>query len=305
MRLIFAGTPAAAVPTLAALRQSPHEVVGVFSQPDRPRGRGRELAPTPVAAFAREHDLALFQPERINSEVELLRSLAPDVAVVVAYGALIKTEALAVPRDGWINLHFSLLPSYRGAAPVQHALLHGDPITGATTFLLDEGMDTGPILGRMTEAVRPEDTTGALLDRLAEGGARLVLATLGSIDSGQAVPIAQEGDGVSYAPKISREQARVDWGRSARLVDRHVRAMTPEPGAWTLLDGEVVVIERAHLTEHSDPDLLPGVVEVRDGRPLVGCGDGALELRQVRPAGKRSMPAADWLRGRRSAVHFS
>lgn len=304
MRLIFAGTPEAAIPTLAALVESRHEIVGVFSQPDRPQGRGRAVLATPVAKFAREHDLPLHQPIRINAEAPLIADLAPDAAVVVAYGALIKPELLQIPRIGWINLHFSLLPAFRGAAPVQHALLAGETITGATTFLLDEGMDTGPVLGHVTEAIRPEDTTGSLLERLSVSGAQLLVATLRALEDGTATAVPQAGEGASTAPKLNRAQARIEWNRSGRLLDRHIRAMTPEPGAWTLFHDMSVIIEQAVFSD-SDLSLDSGVLAVAAGRVLVGTADAPLELLRVRPAGKRSMLAADWVRGIRGEIVFS
>jgi methionyl-tRNA formyltransferase len=205
--------------------------------------------------------------------------------------------ALAVPPHGWVNLHFSLLPAWRGAAPVQHAVLHGDDVTGATTFLLEEGLDTGPVLGSMTEAVRPDDTSGTLLDRLAAGGATLLVATLDGIEDGSLTPVPQPTDGVSFAPKLSPEDARVDWSAPAFHVDRLVRACTPAPGAWTLAGGERLGL--GPVRPVGDPEALaPGQVRVEKARVLVGCGDGrVVVLGEVRPAGRRPMAAADWARG--------
>jgi methionyl-tRNA formyltransferase len=310
LRVLFAGTPAAAVPTLKALIETHHEIVGVISQPDRGQGRGRKVLPTPVADVAREHGLALYQPEQVNVETDLIRSLAPDVAVVVAYGAILKESILEIPPLGWVNLHFSLLPAYRGAAPVQHAILRGEQITGATTFRLDSGMDTGPILGQITESVASRDTTGDLLSRLSVSGASLVMATLNHLESGEAKAVPQSNDGVSYAPKIDRSMARIDWSQSALLIDRHVRAMSPEPGAWTMLNDLNVSIEKV---DPVDPggvgsptgvDLAPGVVLASKSSVLVGTGRGLLYLKTVRPSGKASMPAEDWARGIRGDAVF-
>jgi methionyl-tRNA formyltransferase len=309
LRVLFAGTPAAAVPTLKALIASHHEVVGVVSQPDRGQGRGRKVLPTPVAEIARAHGLDLHQPERINLETEMIRSLAPDVAVVVAYGALLNDSLLEIPPHGWVNLHFSLLPAYRGAAPVQHAIWRGEQISGATTFRLDSGMDTGPILGQVTESVKATDTSGDLLARLSVSGAALVMATLDHLESGDSKAIPQSHEGISYAPKIDRMMARIDWSQSALLIDRQVRAMSPEPGAWTMLKDHNVSIETVEPLDPSaaiatDIDLAPGVVLALKSAVLVGTGRGLLQLRQVRPSGKASMPAEDWARGIRGDAVF-
>src|SRR5688572_6547605 len=233
VRLVFAGTPAVSVPSLDALLDSRHEVVAVVSRPDAPAGRGRRLSRSPVAARATEAGVEILTPPtpRDPEFLQRLRALAPDCCPVVAYGALVPPQALAVPRHGWVNLHFSLLPAWRGAAPVQHAIRHGDDITGATTFRLDEGMDTGPVFGTLTEAVRPTDTSGDLLDRLATAGAGLLVATLDGIESGAVTAVPQPAEGVSMAPKLGTDDARVDWTVPSMHVDRLVRACTPDPGA--------------------------------------------------------------------------
>ncbi|WP_214408278.1 methionyl-tRNA formyltransferase [Pseudonocardia lacus] len=303
MRLVFAGTPAPAVPSLRALLDSPrHDVVAVVTRPDAPKGRGRRTARSPVGQLADEAGVPVLTPRR-PSEPEFLarlRELAPDCCPVVAYGALVPRAALDVPAHGWVNLHFSLLPAWRGAAPVQAALRAGDEVTGATTFLLEEGLDTGPTYGVVTEAVRPTDTAGELLDRLAESGARLLVATLDGIADGTLEARPQPADGVSHAPKVSVDDARVDWAAPAVAVDRLVRSVTPEPGAWTTFRGERLGIGPVEPVPDAEAlELKPGRLDVTKRRLLVGTATGPLRLGEVRPQGKRAMPAPDWARGAR------
>ena len=298
MRLVFAGTPAVAVPSLDALLASHHEVLAVLTRPDAPSGRGRAVAASPVAERAQSAGIEVLKPSssRDPEFLERLRALTPDCCPVVAYGALVPPAALEIPRHGWVNLHFSLLPAWRGAAPVQHAVLHGDDVTGATTFLLEQGMDTGPVFGTLTETVRPTDTSGDLLDRLATAGAELLVATLDGIETGDVTAVPQPADGVSTAPKLTTADAQVDWSTPAMRVDRLVRACTPAPGAWTLLRGDRLGVGPVRPAEQSPLD--PGQVRVEKARVLVGTGDGrAVELGDVRPPGKRAMPAAAWARG--------
>lgn len=294
MRLVFAGTPGPAVPSLEALLASRHDVVAVVTRPDAPAGRGRTLRPSPVRERAEAAGLEVLTPAHPRDEAfqERLRELEPDCCPVVAYGALIPQPVLDIPRRGWVNLHFSLLPAWRGAAPVQHAILHGDDVTGATTFLLEAGMDTGPVLGVTTEDVRPTDTSGDLLERLAHAGAGLLVATLDGLEEGALTAVPQPADGVSLAPKITVDDARIDWSAPALRVDRLVRACTPAPGAWTTLRGKRVKLGPVAVTDEVLP---PG--EVRDG--LVGTATTAVRLGGVRPEGKGAMAAADWLRGLR------
>src|SRR6266516_6392142 len=239
MRLVFAGTPAAAVPSLDALLKSRHEVAAVITRPDAPAGRGRRVGPSPVAERAAEVGLELLKPARPRDEgfLQRMRALAPDCCPVTAYGALIPQAALEIPRHGWANLHFSLLPAWRGAAPVAHAIANGDDITGATTFRLVAELDAGPLYGVVTEPIGEQDTAGDLLGRLARSGASLLVATMDGIESGALTPRPQPPDGVSLAPKITPELARVDWIRPATAIDRQIRACTPQPGAWTELAG--------------------------------------------------------------------
>ncbi len=310
MRLVFAGTPQAAVPALDALLASRHEVAAVVTRPDAPAGRGLHLVPSPVGERAAEAGVEVLKPPRPRDPefLDRLRAIAPDCCPVTAYGALIPQAALDIPRHGWVNLHFSLLPAWRGAAPVQHAILHGDDLTGATTFRLVAELDAGPVFGMLTEPIRPRDTAGDLLARLAVSGAGLLVATLDGIESGQLEARPQPAEGVSLAPKITAADARVRWDRPALAVDRQIRAATPGPGAWTVLGD--ARIKLWPLEAAGDPaavaallgpggTLAPG--ELRAGRSavLVGTATGPVRLGDVQPPGKRRMRAAEWARGLR------
>lgn len=304
MRLIFAGTPAVAAVSLQVLLDSPrHEVVAVLTRPKKPAGRGRQASPSPVAELARAHGIEVLAPPTLRDPAAqaALRELQPDCCPVVAYGGLIPPAALDIPVNGWINLHFSLLPAWRGAAPVQHAVLAGDDVTGASTFLIEAGLDTGPVFGVLTESVRPGDTSGDLLDRLAVAGSQLLLATLDGIQDGILVPEPQPSDGVSLAAKIGVEDARIDWAVPALRIDRLVRACTPEPGAWTMLGDTRIKLGPLRLAP-DDPDrapLAPGQLLVAKTQVLVGTASQPVVLADVQPPGKRPMPATDWARGAR------
>ncbi|MFF7214108.1 methionyl-tRNA formyltransferase [Streptomyces sp. NPDC008238] len=299
MRLVFAGTPEVAVPALDALIASGrHEVVAVVTRPDAAAGRGRKLVASPVAQRAEEAGIEVLRPAKPRDEDFLarLREIAPDCCPVVAYGALLPRVALDVPAHGWVNLHFSLLPAWRGAAPVQHAVMAGDEVTGAATFLIEEGLDSGPVYGVVTEDVRPRDTSGDLLTRLSHSGAKLLAATMDGIEDGTLVARPQPAEGVSLAPKITVDDARVDWSAPALRVDRVVRGCTPAPGAWTVFGGERLKLGPVTpLPERTD--LAPGELEVTKRAVYVGTGSHAVELGEVRPQGKKPMPAADWARG--------
>ena len=299
MRVVFAGTPEPALPALEAVAASRHELVGVVTRPDAPAGRGRRLVASPVARRAEELGVKVLKPvhPRDPEFQAQLRGLGPECCPVVAYGALLPRAALDIPTHGWVNLHFSLLPAWRGAAPVQRAILAGDELTGASTFLIEEGMDTGPVFGVMTERVRPTDTAGDLLDRLATGGADLLVRTLDGIEDGSLEAREQPADGVSLAPKVGVADAEVDWSRPAVGIDRQVRACTPAPGAWTTYAGERVKLGPVRLTDREP--LEPGVLEVTKNAVHVGTGSGPVLLGDVKPFGKRQMPAADWARGAR------
>jgi methionyl-tRNA formyltransferase len=333
VRLVFAGTPAAALPTLRALAASRHTVAAVVTRPDAPVGRGKKMHRSPVAELAEELGLEALKPVRPNEAwfLDRLRAIAPDCCPVTAYGALLPQSALDIPPHGWVNLHFSILPAWRGAAPVQHAILRGDDITGATTFRIVKELDAGPVFGTLTEPIRPADTSGDLLDRLAVAGAELLVRTLDAIEDGTARAVAQPADGVSLAPKVTTADARVDWKLPAHLIDRQVRACTPEPGAWTEFgpgrsdagrsdagrsdNGQpdagrsdagrlklwpVTLAAGAGLAS-GGPGLAPGELLVDRNSVYAGTGTVPVRLGDVQPQGKRRMPAADWARGLRPA----
>ncbi|MBV7653574.1 methionyl-tRNA formyltransferase [Streptomyces albidoflavus] len=303
MRLVFAGTPEVAVPALDALIASErHEVVAVVTRPDAPAGRGRRLVASPVAERAEEAGIEVLKPNRPRDEEFLarLREIGPDCCPVVAYGALLPRVALDIPARGWVNLHFSLLPAWRGAAPVQHAILAGDEITGASTFLIEEGLDSGPVFGTVTEEVRPTDTSGDLLTRLAFAGSGLLAATMDGIEDGTLQAVPQPADGVSLAPKLTVEDAQVDWAAPALRVDRVVRGCTPAPGAWTVFRGERLKLVAARPLP-GEAGLAPGDLAVGKNHVHVGTGSHAVELLWVQPQGKKPMRAADWARGVRIA----
>lgn len=309
MRLVFAGTPAVALPSLRRLLDSPrHEVVAVVTRPDRPAGRGRKVASSPVADLAGEVGIRVLRPERPRDPafLEELAVIAPDCAPVVAYGALLPKQALDIPRHGWVNLHFSLLPAYRGAAPVQRAVLAGEDITGASVFQIEEGLDSGPVFGTLTERVRPRDTSGDLLDRLADAGAELLVATMDGLEDGALQPRPQPADGISLAPKLSVEQVRIDWRLPAIAVDRLIRAATPAPGAWTTFRdarvklGPILPDTAALPALPAAAPLAPGALAlIGKDAVLVGTGTTPVLLGDIRPEGKAAMPAAAWARGHR------
>lgn len=303
MRLLFAGTPAVALPSLDALLASRHEVVAVLTRPDARAGRGRTLTPSPVKQRALEAGLEVLTPTTLKDpDVQArLAQIAPDAAPVVAYGNLVPPAVLDLPRHGWVNLHFSILPAWRGAAPVQHAIIAGDEVTGASTFLIEAGLDTGPVLGTLTETIRPRDTAGDLLGRLATAGSGLLVHTLDALEDGVLHPVPQPAEGVSLAPRLSTEDARIRWQHPAMAVDRRVRGCTPAPGAWTTLpDGSRLGAGPVRLAGEVT-DLAPGEVRVGRSEVLVGTGTHAVRLGDVTPAGKRAMAAADWARGARLA----
>jgi methionyl-tRNA formyltransferase len=298
MRVVFAGTPDVALPALDAIAGSGHDLVGVVTRPDAPAGRGRRLVASPVAQRGEELGVPVLKPDHPKDPEfqEALRDLAPDVCAVVAYGALLPESALGIPVHGWVNLHFSCLPAWRGAAPVQHAIWAGDEVTGATTFRIVRELDAGPTYGVMTERIRPDDTAGTLLERLAEGGAGLLVATLDGIADGSLEAREQPVDGVSLAPKITVDDARVDWTEPAVAVDRRIRACTPAPGAWSTHDGERIKVGPVTIVAGADR-LSPGELAIAKHEALVGTGTYPVRLGEVKAFGKRQMPAADWARG--------
>lgn len=299
MKLVFAGTPEVAVPALDALIASGrHEVAAVVTRPDAPSGRGRRLVASPVAQRAEEAGIEVLRPAKPRDPefLERLREIAPDCCPVVAYGALLPKAALDIPAHGWVNLHFSLLPAWRGAAPVQHAVMAGDEITGASTFLIEEGLDSGPVYGTVTEEIRPTDTSGDLLTRLAFAGSGLLAATMDGIEDGALKAVPQPAEGITLAPKITVEDARVDWATPALRVDRVVRGCTPAPGAWTTFRGERLKLIQVHPAPERT-DLAPGALCVGKNSVHVGTGSFAVELVWVQAQGKKPMRAADWARG--------
>ncbi|WAL63083.1 methionyl-tRNA formyltransferase [Amycolatopsis cynarae] len=300
MRLVFAGTPEPAVPSLQALLDSPrHEVVAVVTRPDAPAGRGRKLLRSPVGALADDHGIEVLTPAKAGEAefLDRLRELAPDACPVVAYGALLPQRTLDIPRQGWVNLHFSLLPAWRGAAPVQASIRAGDEITGASTFRIVRELDAGPVYGVVTEPIGAGDTAGALLDRLAVSGARLLVSTMDGIEDGTLVPVPQPADGITYAPKVTVDDARISFADPAAAVDRHVRAVTPEPGAWALFREERFKL--GPVTVVDGPDLAPGELLVERRRVLAGTATKPVSLGEVQAQGKKRMAATDWARGTR------
>lgn len=297
--MLFAGTPSVAVPSLEALLASSHDVVGVLTRAPAPVGRKRVLTASPVHQRAEQAGLPVLTTRKPHEDdtMAALEALEIDCAAVVAYGALLREPALSLPPQGWINLHFSLLPAWRGAAPVQHALIAGDEITGATTFRIDPGLDTGPTFGTMTETVRPADTAGDLLERMAHAGAPLLVGTLNAIASGTAVPHPQPNDGVSLAPPLHGDDARVAWDRPATAIDRLIRGVTPAPGAWTMRDGDRFKLGPVVPTDVDGIE--PGRVLAARAGILVGTATTPVRLGRIAPPGKGWMDAADWARGAR------
>ena len=305
MKLVFAGTPEVALPSLQALLSSDHEIAAVITQPPAPSGRGRKVNPSPIEEFANAHDLVVLAPHSISDIDSELKRIRPDCIPVVAYGQLIPQELLSIPPLGWVNLHFSLLPSWRGAAPVQHAIWAGDQLTGATTFILDSGMDTGAVLGSVTEVIRPTDTAGELLDRLAHAGATLLRQSIDALAVGALQPQPQGSEDISYAPKITKNDSRINWLMPAMEIDRRIRATTPAPGAWSTMSGAHSEPERigfgpvVPLASELFPagSIPPGGVVVESKRILVGTLTLPVVLTTVTPQGRKTMAASDWIRG--------
>ncbi|AJT40808.1 methionyl-tRNA formyltransferase [Psychromicrobium lacuslunae] len=297
MRLLFAGTPQVAVPALEALLNAGFGVVGVLTRPDAPVGRKRVLTPSPVAQRAAALGLPVLKPQRLDAAAQTqIAELAPEAAAIVAYGALIPPAALDIPHHGWVNLHFSLLPAWRGAAPVQHAVINGDELTGASTFLLEAGLDTGPVYGTVVEQIRAEDTSSVLLERLSRSGAMLLTQTMSAIESGTAVAVPQSGP-VSLAPKLGLADGHIDFSQPALAISRRIRGVTQEPGAWANLAGQRFKFGPVSLRPEQRA-LAPGELSIVGGKSaLVGTGSHAVQLETVQPAGKKMMSAADWLRG--------
>ena len=297
--IVFAGSPAAAVPSLEALAASRHDVAAVLTREDSPQGRRRELTPTAVAASATQLGLPIIRANRLaGAATEALTALRPDLGVIVAYGGLVREPLLTVPRLGWINLHFSLLPRWRGAAPVQRAIIAGDEVSGASVFQLVPELDAGDVYGQFTQAIGANETAGHLLDSLSVGGAELLVRVVNSLADGVARAEPQVGD-VTLAPKLDLPDARLDFGQHASTVLDRVRGVTPEPGAFTVVDEMRIKILEAVIAR-DELRLATGQLELRDGRVVVGTASDPIELVSVQPAGKKAMRAADWWRGRPS-----
>ncbi|MGE0218834.1 methionyl-tRNA formyltransferase [Mycolicibacterium sp.] len=304
MRVVFAGTPEPALPSLRRLLDSPrHEVVAVLTRPDAAAGRRGRPAPSPVARLALDHDVPLLRPARPNSAefVAELAALAPDCCAVVAYGALLGDALLGVPAKGWINLHFSLLPAWRGAAPVQAAIAAGDAVTGATTFQIEAALDSGPVYGVVTETIRPTDTAGDLLGRLSESGAVLLESTLDGIADGVLTAAPQPAEGVTVAPKITVEAARIRWELPAHVVERRIRSVTPNPGAWTMIGELRYKVGPVTIAADAAEPLPPGQIQATRTGVRIGTGSAPVLLDRIQPPGKKPMAAADWARGARLA----
>ncbi|MEC5169668.1 methionyl-tRNA formyltransferase [Glaciihabitans sp. GrIS 2.15] len=297
--IVFAGSPAAAVPSLEALAASRHDVAAVLTREDSPQGRRRELTPTAVAASATELGLPIIRANRLaGAATEAVTALRPDLGVIVAYGGLVREPLLTVPRLGWINLHFSLLPRWRGAAPVQRAIIAGDEVSGASVFQLVAELDAGDVYGQFTQAIGANETAGHLLESLSVGGAELLVRVVNSLADGVARAEPQVGD-VTLAPKLDLPDARLDFGQHASTVLDRVRGVTPEPGAFTVVDEMRIKILEAVIAR-DELRLATGQLELRDGRVVVGTASDPIELVSVQPAGKKAMRAADWWRGRPS-----
>jgi methionyl-tRNA formyltransferase len=296
LRIVFAGSPAAAVPSLRVLLDGPHEVVAVVTREDSPQGRKRVLTPTPVAEAAAEAGVPIVKANRLTEVADDLIALGADLGVVVAYGGLIREPLLSAPRLGWINLHFSLLPRWRGAAPVQHAIMAGDTETGAAVFQLVPELDAGPVFAVARQAIGRNQTAGHLLEILAESGAGLLANVVDDLAEGRATAVAQFGE-LTLAPKLTLSDGLIDWSQDAVEIDARIRGVTPEPGAFTIIEGHRLKVQQAAIA-HDITGIRSGRVQSRAGRVVVGTGGGALELLRVQPAGKREMAAADWWRGR-------
>ena len=308
MRVVFWGTPEFALPTLGALLGEGHDVAAVVTQPDRPQGRGRSLAPSAVKEFAEAEAIPVFQPPKARAPefVEQLESIGPELNVVVAYGQILSRALLDAPSQGSVNLHPSLLPKLRGAAPINWAIIRGHDVTGVTTMRMSEELDAGPILRQVTEPILPGETATDLTVRLSELGAEVMIETLALMELGELEERPQDDTEATYAPMIDRDEAHVDWSAPAREVANRIRGLDAVPGAWTVLNDDVELkVYRPEVAEDEQADgpAEPGtVLEVTPSHPeealLVACGLGAVWVREVKPAGKRRMNAADWLRGR-------
>ena len=293
MRIIVAATPGVAVPTLNWLLNSEHVLAAVITQPDRPAGRGREVKGSVVSQWAHENSVECFKPQDLAETALLVRDC--DVLLTIGYGVLLPTEILKLPRHGCLNLHFSLLPRWRGAAPVQRAIEAGDSLSGVTVFQLDEGMDTGPIFSTKRFALDTDITSDELLIELAELGVEAVMDSLQAITDGKR-PSTQSGDGATKASKITKQECEIDWNLSAQVISQKVRAFTSNPGAWTRFRGDTLKIDSVSL---EDSSLKPGTLHIVDKKLIVGTGSNALAIGFLTPSGKSRMDALSWINGAR------
>jgi methionyl-tRNA formyltransferase len=300
LRTVFMGTPEFALPTLAGLLDAGVPVIAAYTQPDRPKGRGNLLTPPPVKEFAQQRGIAVHQPVKLREPevVEGLRQLAPDLIVVVAFGQILPKSVLEIPRHGCINVHASLLPRYRGAAPINKAIIDGETVTGVTTMLMDVGLDTGPMLVKRSTPIGPDDTAGTLHDRLARLGREAMEETLSRLCAGTLHPEPQEDARATYAPMLKKEDGRLDWRLSAVELHNRVRGLDPWPGAYTLIDGEVLKIGRTAVESASSGEAPGSVVSASPDGVRVACGAGVLCIRELQLPGKKRLPAAEFLRGR-------
>jgi methionyl-tRNA formyltransferase len=299
MRLIFMGTPQFAVEPLRALAAAGHDIAGVVTRTDKPAGRGRTVAAPPVKVAARELGFTIFQPKRVRDAefIGILRTLTPEAIIVAAYGQILPKEILTLPKFGCVNIHASLLPAYRGAAPINWAIIRGEQETGITVMLMDEGMDTGAILMQESIPVGPEDTAGALKEKLASLGAKMIITALPLLESGKLMPVAQDGTKATTAPLLKKGDGLIDWHLSAREIHNRVRGLSPWPGAYSSLDNNMVKIIATGVLDGTGE---PGSLYERDKNTLVvGTGSGLLRILSIQPEGKRPMTSGEFMRGHR------
>ncbi len=300
MRVLFMGTPDFSVPTLKAIIEAGHEVVGVVTQPDKPKGRGKQMQKTPVKAFAEENGLSVYQPEKVKDPafLELAASLAPDVMVVVAFGQILPKAILELPKYGCINVHASLLPKLRGAGPIQWSIINGDEKSGVTTMQMDVGLDTGDMLLKTEVAIEADETGGSLHDKLSEAGASLLIETLDAIESGSVSATPQVETEASYAPMLDKTLGNIDWKKTAEEIERLIRGLNPWPSAYTRIGGKLLKIWSAEVVELDEQKDVPGtVLTAEEGILMIQCGENALLVRELQLEGKKRMDVDDFLRG--------
>ena len=301
MKVVFMGTPDFAVGTLEALIEAGHEVIGVVTQPDKPKGRGKTLMATPVKEVALKHQIPVYQPKKVREAgfTETLGRLAPDVIVVAAFGQIITKEILDIPRFGCINVHASLLPAYRGAAPIQWAVINGEKESGVTIMQMDEGLDTGDMIDKVVVPLAEDETGGSLFDKLSQAGARLCVKVLKDLEEGNAVRVKQtEESNTPYASMISKKMGEIDWNRSAKSIEQLIRGLDPWPSAYTKLQGKTLKLWKAEAQKENVPEGVPGeVVKVERDTFCIQTGDGILKIEEVQLEGKKRMDTAAFLRG--------